>query len=356
MSIKKMIIFSAVFALLVSMAGCAASGKEPEETVIPLESTAPATQAQPEETQPEVTQPELARPEFPQGDYTSLLETYWTALAETWAPVQLAAKDLSELCLFASEGNGLANVGYAIQDVTGEGVEELIIGSLSPNTDKVIFDLYTVIDGQIVHLCSSTERNRYYLSLLEDTGTACSLINRGSSGAGNSEWASFMIGVVNPGELTVDQAIKYDVEADAENPWFIGYWDGEQVVYSPAEEQMARAIMDAAESHYYLPELTPFEKYSSSDPEQSHFYTDDELCQMALDYYTAKYDMGDELVAVADVSEDGTVIIQLYQNLGDHNSTAAWYQIDRITGKGKNMSTGDPVDLTNVLPDTDVTQ
>lgn len=27
-------------------------------------------------------------------------------------------------------------------------------------------------------------------------------------------------------------------------------------------------------------------------------------------------------------------LIQIYENLGDHNSTAAWYTVDRITGTG----------------------
>ena len=48
-------------------------------------------------------------------------------------------------------------------------------------------------------------------------------------------------------------------------------------------------------------------------------------------------------------SEEGTVNIQVYENLGGHNSTAAGYVIDRLTGKGMNANTGETVDLTVVV-------
>ena len=37
------------------------------------------------------------------------------------------------------------------------------------------------------------------------------------------------------------------------------------------------------------------------------------------------------LTSAAQTNEDGSVSIQVYENLGDHNSTAAWYTVDRLT-------------------------
>ena len=89
--------------------------------------------------------------------------------------------------------------------------------------------------------------------------------------------------------------------------------------------------------------------------EQFHFYTDEELSAMALEDYRAKHDPDDtRLCAAAADNGDGTATVQLYQNLGDHNSTAAWYQIDRCTGEGINVNTGDRIDLTNGSPDVDI--
>lgn len=37
--------------------------------------------------------------------------------------------------------------------------------------------------------------------------------------------------------------------------------------------------------------------------------------------------------------------IQLYYNLDDHNSTCAWYQVARQTGIGKDVNSGEVIDL-----------
>ena len=44
------------------------------------------------------------------------------------------------------------------------------------------------------------------------------------------------------------------------------------------------------------------------------------------------------LTSAAQTNEDGSVSIQVYENLGDHNSTAAWYTVDRLTAAGTDGS------------------
>lgn len=85
---------------------------------------------------------------------------------------------------------------------------------------------------------------------------------------------------------------------------------------------------------------------SSLGSDQFVFYTDQQLCQLALDYYRAHGDGQDTdgLTAAAAANEDGTVTIQVYENLGDHNSTAAWYTVDRTTARGTDAA-GQAVDL-----------
>lgn len=86
---------------------------------------------------------------------------------------------------------------------------------------------------------------------------------------------------------------------------------------------------------------------SDQGADSFRFYSNQELCDMALAYYQAQAgeEAGDGLTAAAQTNEDGSVTIQVYQNLGDHNSTAAWYTVDRFTGAGTD-GVGDPVDLT----------
>lgn len=55
-------------------------------------------------------------------------------------------------------------LGYILRDIDGNGVEELIFGENGENGwDGIVYDLYTIVDGQVVHIFDGWERNRYYL-------------------------------------------------------------------------------------------------------------------------------------------------------------------------------------------------
>ena len=105
-------------------------------------------------------------------------------------------------------------------------------------------------------------------------------------------------------------------------------------------------------------ENQPEEKMTFISPlgaEQFHFYTHEELAQMALsDYWAKNYPVDGNLQAAAMDNGDGTSTIQIYQNLGDHNSTAAYYVVDRCTGEGQNISNRTDVDLTKGTQDMDI--
>ena len=66
---------------------------------------------------------------------------------------------------------------------------------------------------------------------------------------------------------------------------------------------------------------------------------------MALSYYKANSgEPSDGLLSAAEANADGSVTVQIYRSLGDHNSTAEWYTLDRITASGTD-SAGNPVEL-----------
>lgn len=85
---------------------------------------------------------------------------------------------------------------------------------------------------------------------------------------------------------------------------------------------------------------------SSQGSEEFQFYSNLALEEMALTYFRSGADGqdGEGLTAASQTNEDGTVTIQVYQNLGDHNSTAAWYTVDRVTAQGTDGN-GQAVDL-----------
>lgn len=77
------------------------------------------------------------------------------------------------------------------------------------------------------------------------------------------------------------------------------------------------------------------------------FYSNQELAGLALSFYQNHNDAQESqnLTSAAQTNEDGSVSIQVYENLGGHNSTAAWYTVDRLTAAGTDGS-GEEVDLT----------
>ena len=87
---------------------------------------------------------------------------------------------------------------------------------------------------------------------------------------------------------------------------------------------------------------------SEQGSDDFRFYSNQELSDLAVAYYK-EHNSGQDsssLTAAAQTNDDGTVSIQVYENLGDHNSTAAWYTVDRLTGAGTD-STGAEVNLAN---------
>lgn len=82
---------------------------------------------------------------------------------------------LNPLCAYYD----YSQVGYAIEDVDGNGIPELLIGEIGEwgGGSGAFFDLYTLTDGQPVRVFASSERERYYLC--QDGAIAA----EGSSGA-----------------------------------------------------------------------------------------------------------------------------------------------------------------------------
>lgn len=81
-----------------------------------------------------------------------------------------------------------------------------------------------------------------------------------------------------------------------------------------------------------------------ADPETFSFYSNEEAQTLALSFYQAQTGYTPQYAAVQN-NADGTLTIQLYDEVDGHNSTSAWYTVDRVTLVGTDDMTGDTVDL-----------
>ena len=95
--------------------------------------------------------------------YEPIVLQYRYALEENWSGQQLVDADMN----FMVQNVPPETVGYAVEDLDGNGTPELIIGTNCADVfyEKMVFLLYTVGEnGEPVQLFSSIERNRYYFA------------------------------------------------------------------------------------------------------------------------------------------------------------------------------------------------
>lgn len=81
-----------------------------------------------------------------------------------------------------------------------------------------------------------------------------------------------------------------------------------------------------------------------SDDTEISFNTNEDLAKFASGYYCTVHG---EIppCATAVTNPDGTVTIQLYEDMTDHRATWAWYTVDRNTGEGTDDIEGDAIDI-----------
>lgn len=245
---------------------------EPTVTAEPTEAPQPTAEAEPsgEEVTPTIAVEisagnddidaqggQMENIDIPQA-YLPILQEYQTMITEKWDN----GKTFDEgLCTIIS-GYGeytTDQIGYCLYDLNFDGEPELLIGPTEEDKDfgSMIYDAYTIQDGQAKQLFVSQERNRYYL--IEDEAGAVLIANEGSNGAASSCW--FYYNMLDDLKLHMVQGIIYDGSYDSENPWFSVYegWDPEEWDLSqaePTDSQLASDIVDAHVSSYAAIDFT----------------------------------------------------------------------------------------------------
>lgn len=160
-------------------------------------------------------------------------------------------------------------LGYLIKDLDGDGTKELIFGAnasekegADDSWDGIVYDIYTVSDGKLVHVLDGWEWNRYYL---------CSngmIANEGSGGAANSNYSYYTFDGL---KLNLVESVIYDAAKDADNPWFYskksGY-DAENA--NPISEGKAEEIR--GKYVYMRPDFVPFTDGKINLPVRTDLY------------------------------------------------------------------------------------
>ena len=162
---KKFAVILLTVILVFSLAACGAAAPAATESPAPAptESTAPVT----EESTPAPEEPVPAPEDTPTVEqaYAVVIGEYYTALEQRWNGAELMEDGLNYMAADCYGDAPLENLGYAIADIDGDGVQELLIGTIKADEfyEKMVFSLYTLDENGVNKLVfDGTERNRYY--------------------------------------------------------------------------------------------------------------------------------------------------------------------------------------------------
>ena len=220
-------------------------------------SLAPRTRNAPVET----TAPTESGTAIPEA-YQPVIAKYVTALTEHWGGEACSNADISILVSYATSPSEL---GYALLDLDNDGTDELIIANDAER--QVIYDLYSLVDGKLVHVFTGWDRNSYELR------EGYRILNIGSNGAASADYVYCHL---SNGQLVTDSLIRFDAATDPDHPWFRGTgendlapitdenWSEDEIYSASASLPIAITSFADDSAGSYDPALADYEGYLST--------------------------------------------------------------------------------------------
>ncbi len=223
-----------------------------------LETTEAVDEAIPMQTQPSVVDYAYLYDDL-LGNYRRYLES---GQQDTWEPPYIIFD------LYAQQGGEAINsVGYALQDISGDGVPELMIAGYQGEdgiTDSLVYALYTLEEDKPVLVLDSAYRNAWYFA-------GDYFVNIGSDGAAYSIFGTFALSPDGQELICKDYFFTHEINGDFNN---IGCFHNTTGAFGEEAGELLDLSMDdfwreeeKLRSQVFLPELTPFADFSGvGDP------------------------------------------------------------------------------------------
>lgn len=271
----------------------------------------------------ETTAPTESGTAIPEA-YQPVIAKYTTALTEHWGGEACSNADISILVSYATSPSEL---GYALLDLDNDGTDELIIANDAER--QVIYDLYSLVDGKLVHVFTGWDRNSYELR------EGFRILNIGSNGAASADYVYCHL---SNGQLVTDSLIRFDAATDPDHPWFRGTgendlapitdenWSEDEIYSASASLPIAITSFADASAGSYDPALADYEGYLSTiDTSSIKYYALRDLDGDGQDELLL-YNSGETLMKVAAI-QNGTAQEILSGNVLDlceGNVLEAW--------------------------------
>lgn len=141
------------------------------------EAQAPTVQTQPRPRQVRQAAPRERKPVsqeyYIRNVYPDQLYAYYTALLEQWPEGLYREMDRSPMGAAYAGGDPLVSVGFALEDLDGDGFSELIIGAVrGQGEDPQVFEVWTAPGEETVRLLCGEPGKHYYLATAPGGSTA----------------------------------------------------------------------------------------------------------------------------------------------------------------------------------------
>lgn len=173
--------------------------------------------------------------------YSGVIDKYRRAYSAGVAITAGVAEtyDISEMAGYSD------HVGYALKDLDKDGTPELIIAGTGTgnNSENIIYEIDTLINGTPRRLCLSRARDKYYLR------TDSTVLNEASGGAAYSY--NYILRFKN-GVLSQQEALRSDIDEKNVAVWFLTQYGAEKQI----SEGEAHNLIKSYESSIYLPYFT----------------------------------------------------------------------------------------------------
>ena len=278
---KKYLIMSlAMAACSVMVSGCATDGSAGEDTDGSIQEAPASAHVIPEGTAEPVIQESIVQEPFSETEYignsdtdsadvTDSADTAYNGILDMFYYKIMGGWDHTEDVSYMfywdyTSVKDLSDAGYALTDLDGNGVPELLVSTMEAAEKGLIYDLYTFADGVAVHAATSGERYCYYLCA-DNT-----VYYWASSGASNSTQIHYSIDP-DTGSLHPDEIVAFDQMQDRDNPWFHStqedhYDRAEGLDFDRMSHITEAEAQDICAGYQAVAiELTPFDQYTPQE-------------------------------------------------------------------------------------------
>lgn len=176
--------------------------------------------------------------------YQSVLDLYKSALENGVSEPDAWSKGYSEMAGYAN------HAGYALVDLDGNGVQELIVAGTGSdnNSGNIIYEIDTIVNGNLVNLCTSHARDRFYL--MNDNR----VMNWGSGGAA---YDFFNIYNVIGGTLDLIENLHSDLDEEGYSIWYYTNYN-DTGLEEPLAIEVAQELTVYYQDNCTVPKLVQF--------------------------------------------------------------------------------------------------